>query len=84
MEKKTTKINKHIFVWIGSFLFGGLGVDRFMRGQIGTGVCKLLFGWLTLGIWALVDFIIAITKVYGQAYGDVEDVTFDADGNYTK
>lgn len=29
------KINKHIFVWIGNFLVGHFGVDRFMRGQIG-------------------------------------------------
>lgn len=52
----TTKtVNKHLFVWLGSFLFGGLGVDRFMRGQIGVGICKLLFNGFTLGIWSLVD-----------------------------
>ena len=25
------KINKHIFVWVGNFLVGHFGVDRFMR-----------------------------------------------------
>ena len=80
----TKSINKHIFVWIGNFLFGGLGVDRFLRGQIGLGICKLLFGWLTLGIWPLVDWIISISKAYGAAYGNTENITFDAAGNYTK
>ena len=80
----TRSINKHVFVWVANFLAGGFGVDRFLRGQIGLGVCKLLFGWLTLGIWALVDWIISIVKAYGDAYGSVENITFDANGNYTK
>lgn len=40
-----------------SLFVGGFGVDRFMLGEIVSGVCKLLFGWLTLGIWWLVDVI---------------------------
>lgn len=52
----TTKtVNKHFFVWLGSFLFGGFGVDRFMRGQVGVGICKLLFNWAIFGIWSFVD-----------------------------
>lgn len=77
-------INKHIFVWVGNFLFGGLGVDRFMRGQIGLGIVKLLFGWVTLGIWAFVDWIISLTKAYGGSFGNVEEITFDANGKYTR
>ena len=77
-------INKHLFVWLGTFFFGGFGVDRFLRGQVGTGVCKLLFGWLTFGIWPLVDWLIALTKAYGAAYGNTENITFDSAGNYTK
>ena len=80
----TKTINKHLFVWVANFLCGGFGVDRFLRGQIGLGVCKLLLGWLTLGIWPLVDWIISISKAYGGAYGNVENITFDAQGNYTK
>ena len=82
--KGNKKINKHLFVWLGAFFLGGFGVDRFLRGQIGVGVCKLLFNWLTLGIWSLVDWIIAMVKAYGAAYGNVEDLTFDIAGNYVK
>jgi TM2 domain-containing membrane protein YozV len=58
MEKR---IDKNVYTWIGTFLFGAIGVDRFMRGQTGLGILKLV----TLGgfgFWALIDFIIAITK----------------------
>jgi TM2 domain-containing membrane protein YozV len=42
------------------FFFGALGVDRFYLGNIGMGVAKLLVGWLTLGIWPLIDWIIIL------------------------
>lgn len=87
-------INKHIFVWIGCFLVGGFGVDRFMRGQAGLGVLKLLLsliGWIPFGlgtiavwVWIIVDWIIAMVKAYGSAYGADEDLTFDENGNYMK
>ena len=80
----TRSINKHVFVWVANFLAGGFGVDRFLRGQIGLGICKLLLGWLTLGIWPFVDWIISLVKAYGAAYGNTENLTFDAQGNYTK
>lgn len=77
------RVNKHVFVWVGNFLFGGLGVDRFLRGQIGLGIVKLLIGWLTLGIWPLVDFIISLTKAYGNSFGNGEDVIF-VNGKYAR
>ncbi len=70
------RINKHLFVWVFCFLFGGLGVDRFVRGQIGTGIAKLLLNWLTFGIWATVDWIIAIVKAYGSAFPGKDYLTF--------
>jgi hypothetical protein len=42
------------------FFLGGLGVDRFYLGNIGMGVAKLLVGWLTLGIWPLIDWIVIL------------------------
>jgi TM2 domain-containing membrane protein YozV len=42
------------------FFLGGLGVDRFYLGNIGMGVAKLLVGWLTAGIWPLIDWIVIL------------------------
>ena len=39
MEKR---FNKNLFVWVFAFLLGELGIDRFMRGQVGLGVLKLI------------------------------------------
>lgn len=45
--------------WLLSLLLGGLGVDRFYLGKIGTGIAKLLtLGGL--GVWSLVDLIITL------------------------
>lgn len=45
-----------------SVFLGGLGVDRFYVGDIGLGVAKLLLGWLTFGIWPLVDIFFCYKK----------------------
>lgn len=43
-----------------AWLFGGLGADRFYRGQVGLGILKLMtLGGL--GLWALIDYILAVT-----------------------
>lgn len=42
------------------FFLGGLGVDRFYLGNVGMGIAKLFLGWLTLGIWPLVDWIVIL------------------------
>lgn len=79
MEKT---MNKHVFCWVCTWLFGSLGVDRFVRGQVGLGVLKLLTAG-GCGVWALIDWIICLTKVYGAPYNDVENVSF-LNGEYTK
>lgn len=79
MEKR---INKHVFCWVFAWLLGAYGIDRFVRGQIGLGILKLL----TLGacgVWALVDWIICLTKAYGSATRGEEEFVF-IDGNYSK
>ncbi|MEI6228756.1 MAG: TM2 domain-containing protein [Candidatus Saccharibacteria bacterium] len=74
------KINKVAYVLL-TFFLGGIGVHRFMRGQVGLGVIMILFGWLTFGIWWLVDFIISLVKL--SAYtGDA--FIFTPDGRFTK
>jgi TM2 domain-containing membrane protein YozV len=82
MEQKIVTMNKHVHVWVFTFLLGAFGVDRFVRGQIGLGVLKLLLGWGTFGIWALVDWIIGLVKAYGGAYANTEEFTF-IDGKYS-
>lgn len=74
------KINKVAYIII-TFFLGFLGVHRFMRGQVGLGIFMILFGWLTFGIWWLVDFVISLVKL--AAYpGD--DYIFTPDGRFIK
>ena len=72
------RIDKNVFIWVGTFLFGSFGVVRFMRGQILVGIVKLLTLGLS-GIWTLIDFIYALS-MYNK-YKD--EFLFDGDGDYT-
>lgn len=74
-------INKHLFTWVFSLVLGIYGVDRFLRGQIGLGVLKILtFGGF--GIWYLADLGIAAYKSYVSDYKEEENLAFDYDGRY--
>lgn len=44
-----------------SILFGTLGVDRFMMGQVGLGILKLITAG-GCGIWWLIDVILIAMK----------------------
>ena len=50
----------HILLF--SIFLGGLGVDRFMIGDVGLGVGKLLLGAFTCGIWPLIDIFVSYKK----------------------
>ncbi len=81
-NEKVITMNKHIHVWVLCFFVGELGIDRFIRGQIGLGILKLItFGGF--GVWSLVDWIIAISKAYGNSYSKDDDFVF-INGKYSK
>lgn len=56
------KLHGTLSVVLLSVFLGWLGVDRFVIGDVRPGVCKLLFWWLTLGIWPLIDIFFCYKK----------------------
>ena len=57
-----TDLHNPTHILLFSIFLGGLGVDRFMIGDIGLGIGKLLFGWLTCGLWPIIDIFISYKK----------------------
>lgn len=75
------RINEYIYI-ILTILFAAVGVQRFVRGQVGLGIFMLLVGWwITLGIWPLVDMIISLVKLPRYA-GD--NYIFNSSGRWVK
>lgn len=45
-----------------SIFLGTLAIDRFYLGHIGVGIAKLFLGWLTFGLWWLIDVILIVLR----------------------
>ncbi len=48
---------------------GTFGVGRFYTGHTGLAILQLCFGWLTCGIWPLIDGIMMLTGKVTDAQG---------------
>ena len=63
------KLHNPVSVLLFSLFLGGFGIDRFIIGDTGLGVAKLLVGGLTLGIWPFID--IDHNKLHFFRNGDI-------------
>jgi predicted amidophosphoribosyltransferase len=59
-EDKDVSPKSRLVVTLLAWFVGGLGIHRFYLGKIGTGILMIVtLGGL--GIWSLIDFIVAVT-----------------------
>jgi len=66
MEEISPK--SRLVVTLLAFFLGGLGIHRFYLGKIVTGILMLITGG-GLGIWFLIDFIMAVAGVMKDKEG---------------
>jgi hypothetical protein len=59
MAAESVSSKSRLVLTLLAWILGGLGVDRFYLGAIGTGILKLITGG-GFGIWWLIDFIMAV------------------------
>ncbi|MBA7716628.1 hypothetical protein ES703_125702 [subsurface metagenome] len=61
IQAQPKKDKKWLIALLLSIFLGGLGIDRFYMGYIGTGILKLVTSG-GFGIWWLIDLILIATK----------------------
>ncbi len=62
MNTEKVSPKSRLAVSLFAFLLGYLGVHRFYLGKIGTGILMLITAG-GLGIWALIDFVMAVAGI---------------------
>lgn len=65
------KLHNPTNILLFSIFLGGFGVDRFLIGDTGLGVGKLLLGWATCGIWPLIDIFFSHSKAKQKNYDTI-------------
>ena len=65
------KLHNPTSVLLFSIFLGGLGIDRFIIGDTGLGVGKLLVGGLTFGIWPFIDIFFSHKKAREKNFNSV-------------
>ncbi|MCX8126353.1 MAG: TM2 domain-containing protein [Dehalococcoidia bacterium] len=68
--KTEVSAKSRLAVTLLSFFLGGFGAHRFYLGKIGTALA-MLFTLGGLGIWALVDFIFAVSGIMKDKEGKI-------------
>ena len=70
---QTVSLKDPTTLLIVSLLGGGLGIDRFMLGEVGLGIAKLLTCG-GMGIWTIVDWFTIMNKTRDLNYSKVGEI----------
>ena len=70
-RKQNNEVSSNwLTLFLLSFFLGGLGVDRFYVGKIGTGILKLVTVG-GFGIWWLIDWIMILLDKFTDKDGNI-------------